>query len=47
LFIDVKILYRLCNGGELFDKIAEEQQFSERDAANIVKQILSAINYCH
>lgn len=37
----------LCNGGELFDKISEEQHFSEQDAAKIVKQILSAINYCH
>ena len=41
------IFYRLCNGGELFDKIAEEQYFSEQDAAKIIKQILSAINYCH
>ena len=40
-------IYRLCNGGELFDKIAEEQYFSEQDAAKIIKQILSAINYCH
>jgi calcium-dependent protein kinase len=39
--------YRLCYGGELFDKISEEQFFSERDAANIMKQVLSAINYCH
>ena len=39
--------YRLCYGGELFDKISEEQYFSEKDAANIVKQVLSAINYCH
>ena len=40
-------IFRLCNGGELFDKIAEEQYFSEQDAAKIIKQILSAINYCH
>ena len=40
-------MYRLCNGGELFDKIAEEQYFSETDAAKIIKQILSAVNYCH
>lgn len=37
----------LCNGGELFDKIAEEQYFNEKDAAKIIKQILSAVNYCH
>jgi len=41
------LVTELCNGGELFDKIAEEQHFSERDAAKILKQILSAINYCH
>ena len=29
--------FRLCNGGELFDKIAEEQHFSESDAAKIMK----------
>ena len=40
-------LIRLCNGGELFEKIAQEQYFSEQDAANIIKQVLSAINYCH
>jgi len=27
----------LCTGGELFDKIAEEQYFSETDAAKIIK----------
>jgi len=40
-------LFRLCNGGELFERIAQEQFFSEQDAANIIKQVLSAINYCH
>jgi calcium-dependent protein kinase len=39
--------FRLCYGGELFDKISEEQFFSEVDAAHIMKQVLSAINYCH
>ena len=38
---------RLCSGGELFDKISEEQYFNEKDAANIMKQVFSAINYCH
>lgn len=38
---------RLCSGGELFEKISQEQFFSERDAANIIKQVLSAINYIH
>lgn len=37
----------MCFGGELFDKISEEQYFSEKDAANIMKQVFSAIHYCH
>ena len=41
------LVFRLCTGGELFERIASEEYFSERDAANITKQVLSAINYCH
>lgn len=41
------LVTELCNGGELFERIAQEQYFSEIDAANIIKQVLSAINYCH
>ncbi|CAD8100160.1 unnamed protein product [Paramecium primaurelia] len=41
------IVTELCTGGELFDKIRHEGSFSEKKAAEIMKQILSAINYCH
>lgn len=41
------LVTELCYGGELFDKISEEQYFSEKDAGNIIKLMLSAINYCH
>ena len=41
------LVTELCTGGELFDKISDETYFSEQDAANIVKQVLSAINYIH
>ena len=41
------MFFRLCNGGELFERIAQQQYFSEGDAANIIKQVFSAINYCH
>jgi len=34
-------------GGELFDAIVNKGSYSEADAANIVKQILEAIKYCH
>ena len=41
------IISEFYEGGELFDKIAEETSFNELKAANFMKQILSAIAYCH
>ena len=38
---------RLCAGGELFDRIVEAEFFSEQMAAQIFRQILLALNYCH
>ncbi|EFA79680.1 putative protein serine/threonine kinase [Heterostelium album PN500] len=34
-------------GGELFDKIVEKGQYSEKDACNLVRQIVSAVEYMH
>ena len=34
-------------GGELFDVIVERKRFSERDAAGVMKQVMSGINYMH
>ena len=41
------IINELCTGGELFDKIIEVKHFSESVAANIMRQIFSAIAFCH
>ena len=41
------ILNRICKGGELFDEILQRGKFGERDAAVLMKQVLSCINYCH
>jgi len=41
------IVTEFYEGGELFDKIVSQQHFSEKDAAKTMKQILSAMNYCH
>jgi len=38
---------RLCEGGELFDRIIEAEFFTEDIAARIFRQILMALNYCH
>ena len=40
-----------CNGGELFDKIIEhidnDEMYTEKEAAEIIMEIMSAIEYCH
>ena len=41
------IVSELCTGGELFDRIAYETRLSEPDAAMIMKQVFSAVFYCH
>jgi calcium-dependent protein kinase len=44
---NIYLVTELCLGGELFDRIIENEFFSERDAARIFKQILQSLNYCH
>ena len=39
--------FRCCNGGELFDEIIRRKRFSEKDAAIVMQQVLSAVLYCH
>jgi len=41
------LIMELVTGGELFDKIVEKGQYSERDASIIVKNLLSAVEYLH
>ena len=41
------IITEMITGGELFDQITKRPYFSERDAAHIMKQVFSAIAYCH
>jgi calcium-dependent protein kinase len=47
-FSDEKFIFivmELVQGGELFDRIMDAHHFSERKAAEIINQILSAVNY--
>lgn len=49
-FSDDKFIFivtELMQGGELFDRIMDVHHFSERKAAEIFMQILSAVNYLH
>jgi calcium-dependent protein kinase len=41
------IITEICKGGELFDEIIDKGHFTEKDAAIILRQLLSCINYCH
>lgn len=41
------IVTDICKGGELFDEIVARGKFTETDAAMLMKQVLSCINYCH
>lgn len=43
----VYIVMELVNGSELFDRIVEKGFYSERNAMNVVSQILSAVAYLH
>jgi len=50
LYEDAKKFYVVCElikGGELFDFITKSESMSEVFAANIMKQVLSAVNYLH
>jgi len=44
---NIYLVLELVTGGELFDKIVERGNYSEKDASNIVRQILSAVQYLH
>jgi len=50
VFEDVGHLYIVmdhCGGGELFDRISRDQKFSERTAASVFRQMVSALYYIH
>eukprot|EP00161_Ancyromonas_sigmoides_P013887 TRINITY_DN358_c0_g1_i1.p2 TRINITY_DN358_c0_g1~~TRINITY_DN358_c0_g1_i1.p2 ORF type:complete len:327 (+),score=164.53 TRINITY_DN358_c0_g1_i1:87-1067(+) len=41
------LVMELVNGGELFDRIVEKGSYTEKDAANLVAKICSAVDYLH
>nr|AFK09219.1 calcium-dependent protein kinase [Dunaliella salina] len=43
----VHMVMELCEGGELFDRIADKGHFSERQAAEVVRTIVSVVHHCH
>jgi calcium/calmodulin-dependent protein kinase I len=43
----IALVMELVSGGELFYKIVEKGNYSEKDAANIVAQIINGVDYLH
>ena len=42
-----KAIFRLCEGGELFEKIIQHKTLDEQMVADIMQSLLSAVYYCH
>ncbi|XP_026315522.1 calcium/calmodulin-dependent protein kinase type 1 [Hyposmocoma kahamanoa] len=43
----VYLVMELVTGGELFDRIVEKGSYTERDASNLIRQVLEAVDYMH
>lgn len=41
------LVTELCEGGELLDRILDEEHFTEAKAAFYFAEILSALHHCH
>ncbi|KAH9610519.1 hypothetical protein KSS87_000991 [Heliosperma pusillum] len=45
--MSVNLVMELCEGGELFDRIIAKGNYSEKAAANILRQIVNVVHVCH
>jgi len=43
----VYLVMQLVTGGELFDRIVEKGSYTEKDAADLIRQVLDAVAYMH
>ncbi|XP_049922178.1 calcium/calmodulin-dependent protein kinase IGb isoform X1 [Epinephelus moara] len=41
------LVMQLVSGGELFDRILDRGVYSEKDASNVIQQVLQAVSYLH
>merc|ERR1719162_1105943 len=44
---ELHFVMEYCEGGELFDRMVERGRFSEDDAAEAARQMLSVVSYLH
>ena len=47
LFYDNMVLPCSVSGGDLFDRIEEKGKYAEKDARDLLSQMLSVVNYLH
>lgn len=47
LFLSFSLCYVRVTGGELFDRIVEKGSYTEKDAADLIRQVLEAVDYMH
>jgi len=45
--INVYLCFDECNGGDLFDRIADKRFYREPDAVQLVRTIMNAVEYIH
>ncbi|XP_021917741.1 calcium/calmodulin-dependent protein kinase type 1 isoform X2 [Zootermopsis nevadensis] len=43
----VYLIMELVTGGELFDRIVEKGSYTEKDASDLIRQVLEAVDYMH
>lgn len=41
------IISELCTGGELYDHLISAETYTQQMAANVFKQMVKAVNFCH
>lgn len=41
------VFFPRVSGGELFDRIIDRGVYTEKDASQLVRQVLQAVNYLH
>lgn len=41
------VIFCSVTGGELFDRIVEKGSYTEKDASNLIRQVLEAVDFMH